>query len=335
MSELYPIPNYELEDIQTLERKPEQPLFAQDFIDQFSMMQGGLEDFFDVTIKECQGNWRKIFALMQKNTDDEKAMISDELERPLLPVESETFVAVWGMGEAIRQIEERRELNKLRKDADSNEIKQIDYRINNLNRISAEWQNLVARMMFDLEKIPEGINFLKFFWGKFEQLCQARYPNDPEQVSSIKNGIFGLKAAIETMEKFGWEAYLSFPEQDAWQKIDLWAVKGKKILAIQVKSKKDNFILRGIPVTAFESIHGLSEEEAKDAKTRNTLLTSAREYDKVFQQSGPDARVKALWLEIPVAGAVFDQDPTTGKVAFPGNFHEHKLAEILHEMEVR
>lgn len=334
MSERYPMPEYEYSDVIKAERRPEFKIVTQDELGRTSdLVFEDMTDFWQGTFETYQKKPQKIIEHMNEEASDEIELLETGLPRKLSDAEKDIPEACWHTGQIFSDVYKRRTLDHQYKDARDNgnqaEMKQVALERDDLNVDAAKWQNQLVKIMFNLEKSKQGQDFLKYYWEKFDELGGLLLGNDPEEFKAIKNGIFGLKAAIEILENCGWEAYLAHPEQDAVQKIDLWVKKGNQILAVQNKSRQSNYVLAGWVIASYESTQGVSPDETREINQRNSLLTNALKYDRVFKLSNPEVAVLPYWLELPKSGPEYDQDHTTGKVSLPSGFSTSKFASSL------
>jgi len=332
------MPQFSYEQVINVERKPEHCAVDHDqLVLETDLAQEELDNFFGTQIEDYRGDRNKIAAKMNEAAVDEVVYLQEGSPTELTQLEKDIPEACWKMGEIFNKVFKRRELDKAfakaKDNHDSVEMDKISLEVDHLNIYSAEWQNQLVKMMFILEQTEEGKSFLQFYWEKFDELGQEILGNDPEEFKAIKNGALGLKASMEIFESQGWEAYMAFPEQDAIQKIDLWVKKGNNMLAVQIKSRASMMYLSGTKVDRYENPNGYSRDEAKEIRQRNLLLTSAREYDKLWRLKNPDLQVRAYWMLVSTSEVMYDQDPNTGKLFLPPDFTASKFAVELAALE--
>lgn len=334
MSERYPMPQYEYKDVVKPERRPEILEIKEDRIFHLTdVVRKEWREFQETYLSEedtSKEGWEEIFLAMTQYRDKAISEIETVSGEPPNRIEKDLIRAFWGIGKFYRQLRQRRGLNFTyeKENLTDTQRVRIEDNIDKLNIVSARWQNQVVNTLFALGENPAGREFLDFFWRTYEEIGD-KAGADVEEIRSEKNGILGLAAGIEIFEKLGFEAYTAFAEQDAIKKVDFWTKKGNTILGIQNKSRWDSYILEGHRVRSYISTRGLNNAERKDAEASNTLLTSSREYDKMWQSRGIDCQVIPFWLNLPGPEAAYSQDPVTGKVTFPRDFSEREFAQKL------
>lgn len=313
MKETQPTPPYQCQEVIKPERRPE--IFGPEILSTSNIQVAHTHDLIKYDMEKSEINRRRDWpAIMAERIGPEISYLGEKNTVGASEVDKDMIKAFWGMGEFFRQIPIRRRLKRERQLAKErnhfDEIKNIDEEFNNLNIPICRWQNCVINTIFALRKDATGREFLKYFWETFDGLEEISLADD-EDLASEKQGILGVVAAIDMFEKNGFEVYLPYPDQDAIEKIDLWIKKDNLILATQIKSKTNSYILSGYIIKSKVGLDGMTESEATQAQQANKLLTSAQKYDKMWDSEG--VRVLPFWLDVP-GSSDLSQDPVTGKL---------------------
>lgn len=281
-------------------------------------------------------DWQGAFKKMQPKHREEYKGIQERFGK-VLAVEKDLLSAFWQMWQMMVQFKLRPGLEAKRirmVDSDNEEgRKDVEGDINELNIRSADWQAKMVNTTFALRESEKGKNMIRFLWQHFDDLASNYLsPGERREARGLKNGVRGAIAAIDIFERLGFEVYSSYPKQDALKKVDLWAKRGKMILALQIKSHdREKIAVSGEVIRHYQPTENLDELKKKEAKQKNTLLTNAREYDINWRQAGHDCIVLPYWLDLAGGFTRLHQDETGAVVDFPDDFLQSEFVKSLYQ----
>jgi hypothetical protein len=242
------------------------------------------------------------------------------------------------MAEMIEQIRQRNELREkiihLKKFKDSDPVALRSYKeaigqMNHINAKAAEWSNQVVKMIFSLRDHPQGTEFIQKFWSIFENLADGFHFEGRTEARKTKSGILGVITTIQILDSMGYECYFAWGDQDAIEKIDLWAKKGDEMVALQIKSHATGELRAvGEEITHEQSTVGLRPEDRRTVNARNLLLQKSNKYAIKWNTA-----VIPFWVELSRSYKPnMVQDETTGFAKSKGDFEQAFVRPLLYAM---
>lgn len=344
MPELYPVPSYEegkvfaqkrSADFDIREGEINEDELAPGEVSEQSLLE--LADFLQYEqgefFQELKGNpnpdWQEISNSRMKRC----AEILEEYEHPLEKALIRSFMLTLPMFDQTltrRSYNERMaELSDMEEITESTEREkqQLYNLITEMNVFGATWQNEVSKMTLGLRNSKEGLEVLEQFWQSVGETATKFIPTEGQRESQIlRKGVEGFLATRDIFEELGFETYFPYAKQDAVEKIDLWAKKDEKILALQIKAHQgDAFSVKVERVrTAYHGYADLPRIDRDHARQNNILLTASRKYSKLWSKE-----VVPLWVDLSsVRGMRFFQDDH-GRLKLPTNLDRSQLAQEI------
>jgi len=346
MPEQYPVPEY-----------AEEKVFAHKRGTDFEVREGNLEDeqlapgevgeqglleladfleyeqaeFFKELNINQNPNWQEISQTRIKRC----AEILNEYDHPLEHALIRSYMLTAPMfDQAItrRVCNERlADLNDIEEITESTEKEkqQLYNLVSEMNIFGANWQNEVAKVILGLRNSKEGLEALEKFWQTVSVSAEKFLPTEGEKESRIlRKGIEGFLATRDLFEELGFETYFPYAKQDAVEKIDLWAKRGEKILALQIKAHQADALSVKVERvrSAYHNYDNLPRLDRDRARQNNILLTASRKYSKLWGKE-----VVPLWVDLSsVRGMRFFQDDH-GRLKLPANLDRSQLAQEVNQ----